>query len=157
MRSLYVRRLHLWPRFHVEVSEALDARQPDVEELTVPLSAKGAQLQRALLGAVDGCLAELRTQNAGVDVSQLTVENAIFKSFDVVVRRQLEPVWHRTSRRTKALVHDLATLRKLLGYLVRRALSLTLTLALALALTLAPTLTTPTPTPPDPNPRPRPR
>ena len=32
---------------------------------------------------------------------------------------QLEPIWHKTSRRTKALVNDLHTLRVLLNDLVR--------------------------------------
>ena len=31
---------------------------------------------------------------------------------------QLEPIWHKVGRRTKALVGDLHTLRKLLSYLV---------------------------------------
>eukprot|EP00966_Prymnesium_polylepis_P024877 573738-Prymnesium_polylepis.1 len=30
-----------------------------------------------------------------VDVSQLTVEASLFKSFDMIVRMQLEPVWHK--------------------------------------------------------------
>ncbi|KAL1523711.1 hypothetical protein AB1Y20_018641 [Prymnesium parvum] len=118
MRSLYARRLHLWPRFHMAVSEELEASQPNVEELTAPLSAKGQQLQHALLEAVDSSLKELRGINQGVDVSQLTLENSLFKSFDTIVRLQLEPVWHKVGRRTKALVHDLHTLRKLLNYLV---------------------------------------
>jgi DNA excision repair protein ERCC-4 len=46
------------------------------------------------------------------------VENALFKSFDTIVRMQLEPIWHKTSKRTRALVTDLQTLRKLLSYLV---------------------------------------
>ena len=118
MRMLNCKRLQLWPRFHLGVSSVLDKCQPDVEEITVPLTPRGAKLQHALLLAVDDCLKELRSQNASVDVSQLTLENALFKSFDTIVRMQLEPVWHRISRRTRALVHDLQTLRKLLNFLV---------------------------------------
>ena len=36
-----------------------------------------------------------------------------------IVRAQLEPTWRTTSRRAKALVSDLHTLRKLLGYVTR--------------------------------------
>ena len=118
MRMLQVKRLQLWPRFHVDVSAVLDEFQPVVEELSVPLSARSEKLQQALLEAVNDCLKELRGLNQAVDVSQLSVENALFRSFDQIVRMQLEPIWHRTSRRTRALVADLQTLRKLLNYLV---------------------------------------
>lgn len=46
------------------------------------------------------------------------MEKALFKSFDVIIRRQLDPIWHRVSHKTKQLVSDLKTLRSLLGYLV---------------------------------------
>lgn len=48
----------------------------------------------------------------------LSVENAYFRSFDAIVRRQLDPVWHKVGPRTKQLVNDLATLRRLLTYLL---------------------------------------
>jgi DNA excision repair protein ERCC-4 len=118
MRMLKVRKLHLWPRFHLSVKAVLDGCQPIVEEITVPLSGRGLKLQHALLEAVDECLKELRGLNQSVDVSQFSVENALFKSFDTIVRQQLEPVWYRTSKRTRALVSDLQTLRKLLNFLV---------------------------------------
>ena len=44
------------------------------------------------------------TQLNVTDISQLTVENALFKSFDTIVRLQLEPVWHTVGRRSKAIV-----------------------------------------------------
>ena len=119
MRWLRVRKLQLWPRFHVAVSACLDATQPVVEECSVSLSGKAKELQQALLRAVDECLTELKGGSSAVDVTQLTVENALFKSFDVIVRRQLDPVWHQISRRTKSLVADLRTLRQLLNFLVR--------------------------------------
>lgn len=52
-------------------------------------------------------MSELRSSNSSVDASQLTTENALFRSFDAIVRAQLDPIWHKTSRRTKALVADL--------------------------------------------------
>ena len=54
-----------------------------------------------------------------VDVEDLTVENGLFKSFDEIVKRQLNPIWHMLGKKTKQLVSDLRTLRKLLEYLVR--------------------------------------
>ncbi|KAH1267365.1 DNA repair endonuclease UVH1 [Glycine max] len=58
-------------------------------------------------------------QTNKVDVEDSTVENGLFKSFDEIVRRQLDPIWHTLGKKTKQLVSDLKTLRKLLDYLVR--------------------------------------
>ena len=54
-----------------------------------------------------------------LDLDDLKVENAYFKSFDVIVRRQLDSVWHKVGPRTKQLVSDLSTLRRLLVYVYR--------------------------------------
>lgn len=75
-------------------------------------------IQRAVLEVMDACLKEMRKTNK-VDVEDLTVENGLFKSFDEIVRRQLDPIWHTLGKKTKQLVSDLKTLRKLLDYLVR--------------------------------------
>nr|CAD1835044.1 unnamed protein product [Ananas comosus var. bracteatus] len=75
-------------------------------------------IQSAVLEAMDACLKELRRTNK-VDVEDLTVEKGLFKSFDEIVRRQLDPIWHTIGKKTKQLVSDLKTLRKLLDYLVR--------------------------------------
>lgn len=49
-----------------------------------------------------------------LDLDELTVENAYFRSFEVIVRRQLDPVWHKVGPKTKQLINDLGTLRRLL-------------------------------------------
>jgi DNA excision repair protein ERCC-4 len=49
-----------------------------------------------------------------LDLDDFNVENAYFRSFEVVVRRQLDPVWHKVGAKTKQLVNDLGTLRRLL-------------------------------------------
>ncbi|XP_042418191.1 DNA repair endonuclease UVH1-like isoform X2 [Zingiber officinale] len=117
MKSLFVRRLHLWPRFHVLVSSDLERTPPEVVDVRVPMSAAMKGIQDAILGSMDACLRELRRTNK-VDVEDLTVENGLFKSFDEIVRRQLDPIWHTLGKKTKQLVSDLKTLRKLLDYLV---------------------------------------
>lgn len=119
MCLLRVHRLQLWPRFRCEVNRMLQGCQPEVEEVGVRLSQRASQLQRALLQAVDSCLQELRSLNgSAIDVSSFTVENSLFKSFDTIVRMQLNPFWHKTSKRTQSLANDLQTLRKLLYFLV---------------------------------------
>ncbi|KAJ4784542.1 DNA repair endonuclease UVH1 [Rhynchospora pubera] len=118
MKCLYVRRLHLWPRFHVLVSSDLETDPPEVVDIRVPMSPAMKGIQVAVLEAMDACLKELRRTNK-VDVEDLTVEKGLFKSFDEIVRRQLDPIWHTLGKKTKQLVSDLRTLRKLLDYLIR--------------------------------------
>lgn len=118
MKCLYVRRLHLWPRFHVLISGDLELTQPEVVDIRVPMTPAMKGIQQAVLETMDACLKELRRTNK-VDVEDLTVVNGLFKSFDEVVRRQLDPIWHTLGKKTKQLVSDLRTLRKLLDYLVR--------------------------------------
>ncbi|PUZ43326.1 hypothetical protein GQ55_9G652400 [Panicum hallii var. hallii] len=118
MKSLYIRRLHLWPRFHVLAAADLERAPPDVVDVRVPMTPAMRGIQAAVLAAMDACLKELRRTNK-VDVEDLTVDKGLFKSFDEIVRRQLDPIWHTLGKKTKQLVADLRTLRKLLDYLVR--------------------------------------
>ncbi|XP_010919791.1 DNA repair endonuclease UVH1 isoform X2 [Elaeis guineensis] len=118
LKCLFIRRLHLWPRFHVQVSADLECNPPKVIDVRVPMTPAMKGIQTAVLEAMDACLKELRRTNK-VDVEDLTVEKGLFKSFDEIVRRQLDPIWHTIGKKTKQLVSDLKTLRKLLDYLVR--------------------------------------
>lgn len=118
MKCLFIKRLHLWPRFQVYVSQELEKDPPDVVDVRVPMSKYMVGIQKAILEVMDACLKEMRKSNK-VDVEDLTVENGLFKSFDEIVRRQLDPIWHTLGKKTKQLVSDLKTLRKLLDYLVR--------------------------------------
>ncbi|XAR70551.1 hypothetical protein NMG60_11027444 [Bertholletia excelsa] len=118
LKSLYLRKLFLWPRFQVYVSQDLERDPPEVVDVRVPMSPHMRVIQKAVIEVMDACLKEMRKTNK-VDVEDLTVENGLFKSFDEIVRRQLDPIWHILGKRTKQLVSDLKTLRKLLDYLVR--------------------------------------
>ncbi|XP_016201489.1 DNA repair endonuclease UVH1 isoform X2 [Arachis ipaensis] len=118
MKFLHVRRLHLWPRFQVYVSQELERDPPEVVDIRVPMSRYMVGIQKAIVEVMDACLKEMRKTNK-VDVEDLTVENGLFKSFDEIVRRQLDPIWHTLGKKTKQLVSDLKTLTKLLDYLVR--------------------------------------
>jgi DNA excision repair protein ERCC-4 len=120
MKSLYIRRLHLWPRFHLLAAADLERSPPEVIDVRVPMTQPMRGIQAAILDAMDACLKELRRTNK-VDVEDLTVDKGLFKSFDEIVRRQLDPIWHTLGKKTKQLVADLRTLRKLLDYLVRSA------------------------------------
>lgn len=87
-------------------------------DVRVPMTKYMVGIQKAIIEVMDACLKEMRKTNK-VDVEDLTVENGLFKSFDEIVRRQLDPIWHTLGKKTKQLVSDLKTLRKLLDYLVR--------------------------------------
>ncbi|XP_015896676.3 DNA repair endonuclease UVH1 isoform X1 [Ziziphus jujuba] len=118
MKCLYIKRLHLWPRFQVYVSQELEKDPPQVVDIRVPMTKSMLGIQKAIVEVMDACLKEMRKTNK-VDVEDLTVENGLFKSFDEIVRRQLDPIWHMLGKKTKQLVSDLKTLRKLLDYLDR--------------------------------------
>lgn len=117
MKCLHIRKLHLWPRFQVYVSQELEQDPPDDVDIRVPMSKYMMGIQKAIIEVMGACLKEMRKTNK-VDVEDLTAENGLFKSFDEIVRRQLDPIWHTLGKQTKQLFSDLKTLRKLLDYLV---------------------------------------
>ncbi|KAF9208092.1 hypothetical protein BGZ49_009787 [Haplosporangium sp. Z 27] len=120
MKLLYLRKVNLWPRFHVTVTESLESHATDVIEIRQPMTKAMKAIQSSIIDCMDVCLQELRRSSSAIeiDIDDFTVEKALFKSFDVIIRRQLDPIWHRVSSKTKQLVGDLKTLRNLLGYLV---------------------------------------
>ncbi|KAF3768531.1 DNA repair protein [Cryphonectria parasitica EP155] len=94
MRNLFLRKASLWPRFHVSVAKSLEGRrQAEVIELEVPMTDAMKEIQAAVM-------------------------DALTKNFDVMVRRQLDPNWHRVSWKTKQIVGDLTVLRSLLQAVV---------------------------------------
>jgi len=118
LKALLLRHLSLWPRFRDEVRADLDARPAELVELRIPLSDAVRLIQEAIVDVMDACLGELRRSSL-VDVSELTVEDGMFLSFDRVLARQLEPVWHTAPRRLRQAVTDLRTLRGLAASLLR--------------------------------------
>ncbi|KAI1315066.1 hypothetical protein EDD11_001359 [Mortierella claussenii] len=120
LKLLYLRKVNLWPRFHVTVTESLESHSADVIEIRQPMTKAMKTIQASIIDCMDACLQELRRSSSAIeiDIDDFTVEKALFKSFDVIIRRQLDPIWHRVSLKTKQLVGDLKTLRSLLGYLV---------------------------------------
>ncbi|KAG0242467.1 hypothetical protein BGW41_004035 [Actinomortierella wolfii] len=120
MKLLYLRKVNLWPRFHIMVSESLETHAADVIEIRQPMTKSMKAIQAAIIDCMDACLQEIRRSSSAIeiDIDDFTVENAMFKTFDITIRRQLDPIWHRVSPKTKQLINDLGTLRKLLAYLV---------------------------------------
>jgi DNA excision repair protein ERCC-4 len=108
----------------MEVSRCLlGSHPPNVIELAQPMTAAMKDIQSYILVAMKGCIGEIKKCVPQLDASlphlELTLENALFRSFDVVIRNQLDLEWHKIGPKPKQLVQDLGQLRKLLDYLLR--------------------------------------
>jgi len=118
LKALMLTRIHLWPRFHLRVKEDLDATPPEVVELRQPLSENVLKIQEAIVSVMDSCMSELK-KSRFIDTSDLTLESGLFKSFDLILQRQLDKVWNVVPRTVKQIVYDLKTLRMLADALLR--------------------------------------
>lgn len=117
MRNLFLRRPALWPRFHVTVAKSLEGKKKaEVIELEVPMSQSMKDIQQAVLECVEVSIGDLKKSNTGLEMDDWNVDSALHRNFDQIVRRQLDPVWHRTSFKTKQIVRDLSILRTVLQY-----------------------------------------
>ncbi|KAF3934351.1 hypothetical protein ABW20_dc0108167 [Dactylellina cionopaga] len=114
MRNLFIRKSSLWPRYHVRVAQSLEAHKAEVIELEVSMTPAMQTIQNALLQCIEISISELRKANVGLDIEDWSVDSALHRSFDVLIRRQLDPVWHRVSSRTRQIASDLGTLRTIL-------------------------------------------
>ena len=116
-RNLFLRKPSLWPRFHITVAKSLEGRKKaEVIELEVPMTDGMRDIQNAILECVEVSIGELRKADTGIELDDWTLDSALHKSFDVIVRRQLDPIWHRVSYRTRQIVNDLTVLRNILQF-----------------------------------------
>ncbi|KUL91940.1 hypothetical protein ZTR_01228 [Talaromyces verruculosus] len=119
LRNLFLRKPSLWPRFHITVAESLEGRRKaEVIELEVPMTDKMKDIQNAVMECVETSVSELKKANSGLDMEDWTLDSALHKNFDVAIRRQLDPIWHRVSFRTRQIANDLTVLRAILHSLL---------------------------------------
>ena len=119
LRNLFLRKPILYPRFHVTVAKSLEGkRKAEVIELEVPMTDAMKDIQNAIMECVEVSISELKKSNSGMEMEDWNLDSALHRSFDTIVRRQLDPVWHRTSFRTKQIVRDLSLLRTILHSLL---------------------------------------
>ncbi|KAK6537764.1 hypothetical protein TWF694_010673 [Orbilia ellipsospora] len=124
MRNLFIQKSSMWPRYHIRVAQSLEVRKAEVIELEVGMTPAMQSIQNALLQCIEISISELRKGNIGLDIEDWSVDSALHRSFDVLIRKQLEPVWHRISSRTRQIASDLTTFRTiLLGLLSLDAVS----------------------------------
>ncbi len=115
LRNLFLRKSSLWPRFHVTVAKSLEGRRKaEVIELEVPMTDNMKDVQNAILECVEASIGELKKANTGIGMDDWSTDNVLHKSFDAIIKRQLDPVWHRVSYRTRQIVNDLSVLRSVL-------------------------------------------
>ncbi|XP_071518364.1 DNA repair endonuclease XPF-like [Panulirus ornatus] len=119
MRNLFVKKLYLWPRFHMDVNACLEQCKPEVVELHLEMTTPVKQIQMSVLDLITATVQELRRSNSTIDTEEFTPENAISKAFEKMLKVQLEPIWHQLSTRTKQLIADLKVLRTVLEYLTQ--------------------------------------
>ncbi|KAG5437732.1 hypothetical protein PCANB_000445 [Pneumocystis canis] len=112
MKTFFLKKCFLWPRFHVLVAESLESKKVDVIELDIPMTESMKDIQCAIIECIEICISGLKSANSGkIDVDNWNLENVLHKGFDKMIRRQLDLHWHRISQKTKQLVSDLETLR----------------------------------------------
>ncbi|KAK7047730.1 DNA repair endonuclease XPF [Halocaridina rubra] len=119
MRNLFVKKLYLWPRFHMDIAAYLEKCKPEVIELHLQMTTPMKQIQMSLLDLINVTVQELRLSNNSIDTEEFTAENAISRSFEKMLKVQLDPIWHQLSSRTKVLIADLKVLRTVLLYLTQ--------------------------------------
>jgi len=119
MKNLFLQKPALYPRFHVSVAKSLEGRKKaEVIELEVPMTDAMQDIQNAVLECVEASISELKKANPGLEVDDWNIDSALHKNFDQIIRRQLDPVWHRTTFKTRQVVRDLSLLRTILHALL---------------------------------------
>ncbi len=112
MRGLLASKLFLWPRFEARVLEELNAHQPEVVELFVPLSEKMAAMYGALQRLTVAIVQEVSKGQAALDISKPTLENAFVENWPALINGQLMGD-RQAGTKTHRLVSDLSSMRKL--------------------------------------------
>ena len=77
-----------------------DTSAVQVVELAQEMTPAMITIYDAIVDLMDACIKELKRANK-IDTSEMTLEECLFRSFDDMVRRQLDPVWHTITPKTK--------------------------------------------------------
>ncbi|KAJ3393187.1 hypothetical protein HDU84_002535 [Entophlyctis sp. JEL0112] len=123
MKLLFLRKVFFWPRFHMRIQQCIDSPAENaipisVQQVRIPMTKNMSDIQAAIIDCIGECIGDLkRMHRFSGEEDQLTVENALFSSFETLLRSHLNPVWHRIPLRARKIVSDISTLRRLLGYL----------------------------------------
>ncbi|CAN6669501.1 DNA repair protein Rad1p [Trichomonascus vanleenenianus] len=111
LKTLRLRKVWLWPRFHVQVRNSL-MKKSDVVEIAIQPTELMGQVDKCLRGILEKLLAELRRRAPGAETESWNIENVSLKNFPAMVRLQLGSSWN--SSKTKQAYYDMIDIRKLL-------------------------------------------
>ncbi|KAF4124587.1 DNA excision repair protein ERCC-4 [Geosmithia morbida] len=119
LRNLFLKKASFWPRFQVTVAKSLEGKKKaEVIELEIPMTDSMKEIQNAIMECVEVSIHELKKGNSGLDMEDWNLDSALLKNFDTMVRRQLDPNWHRVSWKTRQIVGDLTVLRAMLNHIL---------------------------------------
>lgn len=116
LKSLMVRQVHCWPRFHVDVMQDIQRGSVELVELRIVQTPPMQEIQQGLLECMSATLNELKRRHT-LDADSVKLENSFFSGFEAIIRSQLEHL-PDVSMQTRQAIRDITTLRHLLTYLV---------------------------------------
>lgn len=115
LRYLFLRKVALYPRFQADVAKSLEGKKKaEVIELEVAMTESMRIIQNAVMECIEASIGELKKLNSGVEMEDWNIDSALHRDFFRMIQRQLDPVWHRTSPRSKQIVNALRKLNDLL-------------------------------------------
>lgn len=91
--------------------ECQDAITECMEAMLVELKRDHSLVRAGIL--LNARLEILKLMKKNLDLEDLNIRNAQFKSFDTMVRMRLKPVWHKVGAKTRIHVSALTELRNL--------------------------------------------
>ncbi len=113
MRALLVGKLLLWPRFESRIIQDLNARQPEVVELAVPLTDRMMSMYVALQQLTVAIVDEIRKAQIALEIPKPTPENVFVENWYGLISGQLWGQWTVVGMKTKQLLADLLTMKKM--------------------------------------------
>lgn len=81
MTQLKLRNVLIWPRFHEEINEDLNAVKVDVLELRQPLSDSMKVIQQAIIDCMDATLSEIKRSHTVVSHSCSALQASFEQQF----------------------------------------------------------------------------
>ena len=116
LKTLHLKNIHLWPRFHLSVkndlstSESSDNENPfELIEFQQPLTLSMQKIQLCLVEILKAVLNEFKSQQNMVDPDLISVENCLKKSFFKIISSR-----YCSNVKVKQLVSDIRVVKRLL-------------------------------------------
>ena len=115
-----MKKLNIWPRFHISISQCFDATAPEVLENHSKLTPLMEKIQGNILELIKACCSELKRENSSFAMDDFSVESVISHDFERYVRSIIDPISFSIGYKTNQLIADLKTLRNILISLLQR-------------------------------------